>query len=302
MHAILFFGLIFTVLILPVSAPMALVAGVLFSSMLIHPYPEKNKTWLNWLLKVSVVGLGFGMNVTQVIDSSLVGIEIMIASFIFVLVVGYLLIRIMGMSKNVGHLISSGTAICGGSAIAAISPLIKATEKEISISLAVVFLLNAVALFLFPPIGTYFDMSQQQFGLWAAIAIHDTSSVVGAAMSYGNEALQVATSVKLARVLWIIPMSVITLVLFKPKGGRVKIPWFILVFLGIVCLNSLVSIPSVIGENIVVISKKFLIVSLFLVGSGLPLKNLKTLGWKPMVFGALLWIGVSIISIALILL
>ena len=302
MHAILFFGLIFTVLILPVSAPMALVAGVLFSSMLIHPYPEKNKTWLNWLLKVSVVGLGFGMNVTQVIDSSLVGIEIMIASFIFVLVVGYLLIRIMGMSKNVGHLISSGTAICGGSAIAAISPLIKATEKEISISLAVVFLLNAVALFLFPPIGTYFDMSQQQFGLWAAIAIHDTSSVVGAAMSYGNEALQVATSVKLARVLWIIPMSVITLVLFKPKGGRVKIPWFILVFLGIVCLNSLGSIPAVIGENIVVVSKKFLIVSLFLVGSGLPLKNLKTLGWKPLIFGLVLWVGVSIISIALILL
>ena len=255
MHAILFFGLIFTVLILPVSAPMALVAGVLFSSILIHPYPEKNKTWLNWLLKVSVVGLGFGMNVTQVIDSSLVGIEIMIASFVFVLVVGYLLIRIMGMSKNVGHLISSGTAICGGSAIAAISPLIKATEKEISISLAVVFLLNAVALFLFPPIGTYFDMSQQQFGLWAAIAIHDTSSVVGAAMSYGNEALQVATSVKLARVLWIIPMSLITLVLFKPKGGRVKIPWFILVFLGIVCLNSLGSIPAVIFDCFTLFSR-----------------------------------------------
>ena len=290
------------ILLLPITAPMALIVGVLFSSFLNHPFPDKNKTWLNWLLKVSVVGLGFGMNVTQVIDSSLIGIEIMISSFVFVLVAGYLLIRVMGVSKNIGHLISTGTAICGGSAIAAISPLIKATEKEISISLAVVFLLNAIALFLFPPIGTYFDMTQQQFGLWAAIAIHDTSSVVGVAMSYGNEALQVATTVKLGRVLWIIPMSLITLVLFKTKGGKVKVPWFILVFIGIVCLNSVVSIPAVIGENIVMISKKFLIVSLFLVGSGLPLKNVKSLGWKPLVFGAVLWTGVSIISLGLILL
>lgn len=280
---------------------MALIIGVLFSSIVGHPFRERNKDWLGNLLKISVIGLGFGMNIKQVIDSSLIGLDVMIASLVFVLIAGYFLIKTMGVSQNVGHLITTGTAICGGSAIAAISPLIKATEKEISIALAVVFLLNAVALFIFPPIGLYLEMTQQQFGLWAAIAIHDTSSVVGAAMSFGDEALEVATSVKLARVLWIIPLSVITLFLFKSAGEKIKVPWFILIFLLVVGLNSLVSFPPVIGDVVVTISKRLLIVSLFLVGCGLPLKQVKKLGAKPLLFGFVLWTGVSILSLFMIL-
>ncbi len=301
MVKVLFALVVISVLVFPISASEALLAGIIFTSLFQHPFQEKNKTWLNWALKTSVIGLGFGMSLSQVLEASYSSLSILIVSFLFVLVLGFFLARILGVSKNVGHLISSGTAICGGSAIASISPLIKASEKEMSISLGVVFLLNAVALFIFPTIGTYFNMTQSEFGLWAAIAIHDTSSVVGAAMSYGHEALEIATSVKLARVLWIIPLSFITIFLFKSKGNKIKIPWFIFIFLTVVVVNSFVEIPSFVAENVVFISKRLLVASLFLVGTGLSLKSIKSVGPKPLLFGVILWFGVSILSLVLIL-
>ena len=301
MVKVLFALVVISVLVFPISASEALLAGIIFTSLFQHPFQEKNKTWLNWALKTSVIGLGFGMSLSQVLEASYSSLSILIVSFLFVLVLGFFLARILGVSKNVGHLISSGTAICGGSAIASISPLIKASEKEMSISLGVVFLLNAVALFIFPTIGTYFNMTQSEFGLWAAIAIHDTSSVVGAAMSYGHEALEIATSVKLARVLWIIPLSFITIFLFKSKGNKIKIPWFIFIFLTVVVVNSFVEVPSFVAENVVFISKRLLVASLFLVRSGLSLKSIKSVGPKPLLFGVILWFGVSILSLVLIL-
>ena len=301
MVKVLFALVVISVLVFPISASEALLAGIIFTSLFQHPFQEKNKTWLNWALKTSVIGLGFGMSLSQVLEASYSSLSILIVSFLFVLVLGFFLARILGVSKNVGHLISSGTAICGGSAIASISPLIKASEKEMSISLGVVFLLNAVALFIFPTIGTYFNMTQSEFGLWAAIAIHDTSSVVGAAMSYGHEALEIATSVKLARVLWIIPLSFITIFLFKSKGNKIKIPWFIFIFLTVVVVNSFVEVPSFVAENVVFISKRLLVASLFLVGTGLSLKSIKSVGPKPLLFGVILWFGVSILSLVLIL-
>ena len=193
------------------------------------------------------------------------------------------------------------TAICGGSAIAAVAPVIKASEKDISISLGVIFLLNSIALIVFPPLGHFFGLTQHQFGLWSAIAIHDTSSVVGAAYTYGEEALKVATTVKLARALWIIPLSILSVFLFKGKGKSVKIPYFIFLFILAIIINSYFAIPAVITEGITGVSKSLLVLTLFLIGAGLSLDKIKAAGWKPMILGVSLWIFISISSILVIL-
>ena len=201
------------------------------------------------------------------------------------------------MPRKSSHLVASGTAICGGSAIAAVAPAVNASEKEISVSLGVVFLLNAVALVVFPFIG----LSQHQFGLWSAIAIHDTSSVVGAASAYGNEALEVATTVKLARALWIIPVSLLSAFLFKNKGKKISIPWFILFFILAMLANSYLPGISTVAPAITAISKSALVVTLFLIGAGLSVEKIKSVGWKPLILGIILWITVSILSLLVIM-
>lgn len=277
-----------------VSSPVALVGGFLFSYFLGNPFITLNSKAVNWLLKIAVVGLGFGMNLKETLDAGKDGFLLTIFSISATLILGYFLGRLLKMNRKSSHLISSGTAICGGSAIAAVSPVINASEKDISISLGVIFLLNSIALIIFPPLGHLFGLSQHQFGLWCAIAIHDTSSVVGAAYTFGEEALKVATTVKLARALWIIPLSLFSVFLFKGKGKSVKIPYFIFLFILAIILNSYLPIPEFLTEGITNVSKSLLVLTLFLIGAGLSMEKIKSAGWKPMILGFSLWIFISV--------
>lgn len=283
-----------------VSSPVALVGGFLFSYFLGHPFLSLNSKAVNWLLKIAVVGLGFGMNLIETINAGKDGFILTVFSIAATLVLGFFLGKLLKMDRKGSHLISSGTAICGGSAIAAVSPVINASEKDISISLGVIFLLNSIALIVFPPLGHLFDLSQHQFGLWCAIAIHDTSSVVGAAYTFGDEALKVATTVKLARALWIIPLSLLSVFLFKGKGKSIKIPYFIFLFILAIILNSYLPIPDEITGGITRISKSLLVLTLFLIGAGLSVDKIKSAGWKPMILGVSLWIFISVSSILVI--
>jgi len=284
-----------------ISSPVALVGGFLFSYFLGHPFLSLNGKAVSWLLKVAVVGLGFGMNLSETFKAGKDGFILTVFSIAATLVLGYFLGKLLKMDRKSSHLISSGTAICGGSAIAAVAPVIKASEKDISISLGVIFLLNSIALIVFPPLGNLLGLSQYQFGLWAAIAIHDTSSVVGAAYTFGEEALKVATTVKLARALWIIPLSLLSVFLFKGKGKSVKIPYFIFLFVLAIIINSYLPIPDMITEGITNVSKSLLVLTLFLIGAGLSIDKIKSAGWKPMILGISLWIFISISSILVIL-
>lgn len=283
-----------------VSAPIALIAGFLFTLLLGNPMPKFSTSSTSWLLKASVVGLGFGMNVQQVAETGMEGLWLTICSITVVLTLGYFLGRILKIDRRMSHLISSGTAICGGSAIAAVAPAINAKASEISISLGVIFLLNSVALIIFPPLGHYFGLSQHDFGLWSAIAIHDTSSVVGAASTYGEEALSVATTVKLTRALWIIPVSFLSIFLFKAKNTKVSIPWFIFLFIGAMLLNSFVDLGQV-ATGIYKMSKNMLVVTLFLIGSDISVKAIRATGLMPIVQGVSLWVVISVVSLLAIL-
>lgn len=283
-----------------VSSPIALVGGFVFSYFLGHPFLSLNSKAVGWLLKIAVVGLGFGMNVIETFNAGKDGFILTVFSITATLILGYFIGKLLKMDRKASHLISSGTAICGGSAIAAVAPVIKASEKDISISLGVIFLLNSIALIVFPPIGHWLDLTQHQFGLWSAIAIHDTSSVVGAAFTFGDEALKVATTVKLARALWIIPLSLVSVFLFKGKGKSIKIPYFIFLFILAIIMNSYLPIPEFITEGITSISKSLLVLTLFLIGAGLSVGKIKSAGWKPMILGISLWIFISISSILVI--
>ena len=284
-----------------VSSPVALVGGFLFTYFLGHPFLSLNSKAVNWLLKIAVVGLGFGMNLMETLKAGKDGFILTIFSIFVTLILGFLIGRALKMDRKESHLISSGTAICGGSAIAAVSPVINASEKDISISLGVIFLLNSIALIVFPPMGHLLGLNQHQFGLWCAIAIHDTSSVVGAAYTFGEEALKVATTVKLARALWIIPVSLLSVFLFKGKGKSVKIPYFIFLFILAIIMNTYLPIPEIITSGITTISKSLLVLTLFLIGAGLSLDKIKSAGWKPMILGVSLWIFISISSILAII-
>ncbi|MDP2687825.1 MAG: putative sulfate exporter family transporter [Aequorivita sp.] len=284
-----------------VNSPVALVGGFLFTYFLGHPFLTLNSKSVNWLLKIAVVGLGFGMNLKETLSAGKEGFLLTVFSISITLILGYFLGRLLKMNRKSSHLISSGTAICGGSAIAAVSPVINASEKDISISLGVIFLLNSIALLIFPPIGHLLELNQHQFGLWCAIAIHDTSSVVGAAYTFGEEALKVATTVKLARALWIIPLSLLSVFLFKGKGKSVKIPYFIFLFILAIILNSYLAIPEVLTNGITSISKSLLVLTLFLIGAGLSLEKIKSAGWKPMILGVSLWIFISVSSLFVIM-
>ena len=280
-----------------VSAPIALVGGFLFTLFFGHPFEKLNHKATNLLLKASVVGLGFGMNLDSALAAGRDGFWLTVCSITLVLTLGYFIGKRLGMPRRTSHLVASGTAICGGSAIAAVAPAVNASEKEMSVSLGVVFLLNAIALVVFPFIGHLLGLTQHQFGLWSAIAIHDTSSVVGAASAYGDEALMVATTVKLARALWIIPISLLSAVLFKSSGKKISIPWFIFFFILAMLANTYLPFVSTFGPAINSISKTALVVTLFLIGAGLSVEKIKSVGWKPLIVGIVLWVIVSVLSL-----
>lgn len=266
-----------------------------------NPFVTFNHKAITFLLQFSVVGLGFGMNASSAVSAGKEGFLLTILSIFSTLIFGLLLGKWFKTERKTSHLISCGTAICGGSAIAAISPIIKSNENQTSIALGVIFILNSIALFAFPFIGHQLDLSQKDFGLWCAIAIHDTSSVVGAANKYGAEALQVATTVKLARALWIIPISLITAVVFKSESKKIKIPYFIGLFILAMLLNSYVPKVSVFAPYVVNIAKIGLTITLFLIGATLNLNTLKSVGVKPLLQGIFLWIFIAVLGLVSIL-
>lgn len=285
-----------------ISAPVSLGLGLAFALIFGNPLKNYTNTASKHLLKWSVVGLGFGMNIYAVMQAGKSGFFFTVATILGTLLLGYLIGRIFKIDRKTSILISSGTAICGGSAIAAVGPSINADSKSMSVSLITVFILNAVALFVFPVVGRWLELSQEQFGLWSAIAIHDTSSVVGAASRYGEEALKVATTVKLTRALWIIPISLFFALISREKGQKkVQIPWFIFLFVAATLITTYLPQGAVLYGWIKSASKHGLILTLFFIGSGLSLTDLKSIGFKPILQGILLWIVISIVSIAAIL-
>lgn len=266
-----------------------------------NPFVHFNHKAITYLLQFSVIGLGFGMNATSALSAGKEGFLLTIFSIFSTLILGTFLGKWLKTDKKTSHLISCGTAICGGSAIAAISPVIKSNENQTSIALGVIFILNSVALFAFPFIGHQLDLSQKEFGLWCAIAIHDTSSVVGAANKYGAEALQIATTVKLARALWIIPISLLTAAIFKNQSQKIKIPYFIGLFILAMLFNSYVPATAIIAPHILGIAKIGLTVTLFLIGATLNINTLKAVGVKPLLQGVFLWIFIAALSLASII-
>ena len=288
-----------------VTPPVALFAGLVFALLCGQAHPKFNKKMSKYLLQYSVVGLGFGMNLQASLASGKEGMEFTIISVVGTLVIGWFIGRkFLKVDRNTSYLVSSGTAICGGSAIAAVGPVIKANDGEMSVALGTIFILNAVALFVFPVIGHALGMSQHEFGTWAAIAIHDTSSVVGAGAAYGEEALEVATTIKLTRALWIIPMAIATSFIFKSKGRRISIPWFIFFFILAMVFNTYVlgttPVGQAIGAGINDFARKMLTVTLFFIGASLSRDVLKSVGVKPLVQGVLLWVVISVATLAYI--
>lgn len=286
-----------------VTPPVALFVGLAFALLCGQAYPKFNKKVSKKLLQYSVVGLGFGMNLHASLASGKEGMMFTIISVIGTMLLGMFIGRkLLKVNRDTSYLISSGTAICGGSAIAAVGPVIKAKDSDMSVALATIFVLNAIALFIFPVFGNWLGLTQQEFGTWAAIAIHDTSSVVGAGAAYGEEALQVATTIKLTRALWIIPLALATSVIFKNGGKKINIPWFILWFVVAILINTylLDSVPEV-GKAISGLARKGLIVTMFFIGASLSTDVLKAVGVKPLLQGVLLWVVISVGSLAYIL-
>ncbi|WP_394370060.1 YeiH family protein [Zobellia roscoffensis] len=297
----IFIGLALLVVSGWVNSPTALLLGFGFTLFFNNPFKAYCHKAIHSFLKVSVVGLGFGMFIKETLETSKEGFTLTFLSILLTVSLGFLLTKLLKLDTKLGHLITSGTSVCGGSAIAAISPVINAKSKSISIALGVVFLLNSVALFVFPAVGHYMHLTQHQFGLWCAVAIHDTSSVVGAALGYGDEALRIATTVKLSRMLWIIPLSLLSMFVFKTKGEKVKWPYFILLFIGAILVNSYHLIPAPATSLLVSGSKHLLVLTLFLVGSTISINDLKKTGIRPMVLAVLLWIFISVLSLVYIL-
>ncbi len=283
------------------NPPIALLLGIIFVQFFEHPFPETNKKLTSSLLRISVVGLGFGLNAGIAIQAGKEGFWFTLVSIFGVLLLGYFLGKIFKVNKTTSFLISGGTAICGGSAIAAFAPIVRAKQDQISVALGVIFILNSVALFIFPYIGTYINLSEADFGLWCAIAIHDTSSVVGAAAKYGDDSLKIATTVKLARTLWIIPIAFASTFIFKNRSAKIKIPYFIGFFILAIIANSYIPFINKISPYIVEIAKAGLKLCLFLIGSSLTSKMLRTVGLSPIVQGTILWIAISIFSLLAII-
>lgn len=288
-----------------VTPPVALFLGLAFALTCGQAFPVFNKKASKYLLQYAVVGLGFGMNLHASLASGKEGMEFTVLSVAGTLLIGWFIGRkCMKINRNTSYLISSGTAICGGSAIAAVGPVLKAKDSEMSVALGTIFILNAIALFLFPAVGHALGMSQEDFGTWAAIAIHDTSSVVGAGAAYGEEALRIATTIKLTRALWIIPVALITSFIFKSKGQRISIPWFIFFFILAMLLNTYLLGSSetgiAIGNAINGFARKILTITLFFIGASLSRDVLKSVGARPLLQGILLWAAISFSTLAYI--
>ena len=280
-----------------VSPAMALLMGLVVAQLSGHPYLHLNHKATHWLLQASVVGLGFGMNVHSAIKAGSEGILFTLGSISMTLGFGYLLGKWLRIEEKTSFLISSGTAICGGSAIAAISPVIQAKEKQISVALGCVFILNSAALIIFPLVGHYYNLSQAEFGLWCALAIHDTSSVVGAASKYGEQALEVATTVKLARALWIIPVAFASTFIYKNESKKINIPYFIGFFILAMVVNTNVPQIALVKPLLTGIAKAGLTLTLLLIGAGLSRKVLTSIGYKPLLQGLALWIVISAVAL-----
>jgi uncharacterized integral membrane protein (TIGR00698 family) len=289
------------------SPPVALLAGILFGVSFTHPYASASRTAARVLLQVSVVALGFGMNLHEVLKAGRGGFVYTALGISFALVVGLTLGKLLRVRGNSSILISAGTAICGGSAIAAMGPILQADEEEMAVSLGTIFILNSVALLIFPPIGNALHLSQPQFGLWAALAIHDTSSVVGAATKYGPQALVIATTVKLARALWIVPLALVTAAIKRNRsqkdsnagdsGVRIQFPWFILLFLLAAVANTYLPGQQSATKTFFTLGRFGLTATLFLIGTGISRGTLKEVGWRPLLQGVLLWLGVGLTSL-----
>ncbi len=275
---------------------MALLVGLVFGAIATHPYPGESRQVSKYLLQAAVVGLGFGMNLQEVLRVGKSGFVYTAVGIAFALIVGTLIGKLLAVQSRPSFLISTGTAICGGSAIAAVGPVVGATEDEMSVSLGTIFLLNSVALLTFPAIGTSLHLSQTQFGLWAALAIHDTSSVVGASAKYGAVALAVGTTVKLARALWIVPVTVATAVA-KGSKTRIQWPWFILFFCLAAVANTYLFPGSFLYHLLTNLGKLMLIFTLFLIGATLSPAALRKVGPRPLLQGVLLWIIVAVSSL-----
>lgn len=286
-----------------VTPPVVLFLGLVFAFLFGQPYEKVNKRVSKYLLQYAVVGLGFGMNLHSALASGKEGMMFTIVSVFGTLLVGWFIGRkLLRVERNTSYLISSGTAICGGSAIAAVGPVLKAKDSEMSVALGIVFVLNAVALFVFPFFGHLLNMGQHEFGTWAAIAIHDTSSVVGAGATYGEEALRVATTVKLTRALWIIPVALLTSFLFKRKEQKIRIPWFILFFiLALVANTYLLNGVSEVSNFVHGLARKALTLTMFFIGASLSPSVIKSVGFRPFIEGILLWVVISAMSLAYIL-
>lgn len=284
-----------------VTPPLALLLGIITAHTIGNPYTVFTSKATHWLLQGAVICLGFGMNASTAWKTGQQGFGLTLVSICGTLAAGWLLGKCLRTGKVISCLISCGTAICGGSAIAAIAPVIKADERPVAVALGTVFLLNATALFLFPPIGHWLGLTQVQFGLWSAIAIHDTSAVVGAASKYGPEALQIATTVKLARALWIIPVALVIACQQKTGASKVKIPWFIAGFLGAILLNTCLPQIQPAVPYLNHTAHSALSLTLFFIGTQLSLPQLRLAGWQPLLQGILLWILISTATLITIL-
>lgn len=285
-----------------VSSPTALVIGFLIATLGLVPHQFNLAKVTKKLLAYSIVGLGFGIHFKDALTVTSDGIGLIIATIVGTLIIGWWVAKAFGLDKKTSYLICSGTAICGGSAIAAVAPAIKANDEQIGLSLATVFVLNSLALFIFPVIGHSLELSQNTFGTWAAIAIHDTSSVVGAASAYGEEALTTATTLKLARALWIIPVAFFSAFLFRSDSKKITIPYFILFYCLAIAISDLLPQFEVVYLSLFDLAKRTLVVCLFLIGCGISMEKLKSAGPKPLIFGVTLWIGISCSSLAWLML
>ena len=296
-------------LMLWASPPVALVAGILFALVIGHPFAHWNRHATQWLLQICVVLLGFGMNLPDVLRLGLNGSLFAAATIGTTLLLGWWAGRRLALDRKTSTLISVGTAICGGSAIAAVSSVIGASEAEIAVSIGTDFLLTAVALYVFPLTGHLLHLSQAQFGLWAGVAIHDISSVVGAGLSYGQEALQTATAVKLSRTLWIVPLTLAIAFGFnrwKPAGAedskrakklKIAVPWFIGFFLLASLSRSYIPAIAAWSPLLSEIARRGMILVLFLIGTSLSLRALRVVGWRTVATGLVLWLFISVASL-----
>lgn len=286
-----------------VSAPWALLMGIMYAWFIGSPFSFYIKKYriTTRVLQIAVVGLGFGMYLDKAILAGKQGVIFTVLSITGTLLLGLWLGKILKIDRKLSWLTSTGTAICGGSAIAAVSPVIQAEEKQISVALAIVFILNSIALLIFPPIGHWLGLSQIQFGMWSAIAIHDTSSVVGAASVYGSEALEVATTVKLTRALWIIPLTLLTAMFFREGKQKTKFPYFILLFVLAMVIHTYIPSLASMSNILASIARTLMVMCLFLIGSGLSLAAIRSVGMKPLVQGIVLWFAISVISLWVIM-